>query len=47
MSRSYTDRFTGAILGLACGDAVGDPVEYNSKEGDEKQFGRLTSVVSG
>ena len=47
MSRSYTDRFTGAMLGLACGDALGAPVEFLSKEDLENQFGRLTEMVSG
>ena len=47
MSRSYTDRFTGAMLGLACGDALGAPAEFLSKEELITRFGRLTEMVGG
>jgi len=47
MSRSYTDRFTGAMLGLACGDALGAPAEFLSKEELLARYGRLTDMVGG
>ncbi len=47
MRSSYTDRFTGAMLGLACGDALGAPAEFLSKEQLVAQFGRLEDMVGG
>lgn len=47
MRSSYTDRFTGAMLGLACGDALGAPAEFLSKEQLAAQFGRLEDMVGG
>ena len=47
MSRSYNERFAGAMLGMACGDALGAPVEFLSREELETRFGRLTEMVGG
>jgi ADP-ribosyl-[dinitrogen reductase] hydrolase len=47
MRGSYTDRFTGAMLGLACGDALGAPAEFLSKEQLVAKFGRLEDMVGG
>lgn len=47
MSRSYNERFTGAMLGLACGDALGAPAEFLSQEELVTRFGRLTEMVGG
>jgi ADP-ribosyl-[dinitrogen reductase] hydrolase len=41
------DRFTGAMLGLACGDALGAPAEFKSKAVLEAEFGHLTEMVGG
>jgi ADP-ribosyl-[dinitrogen reductase] hydrolase len=41
------DRFRGALLGLACGDALGAPAEFLSKDALEQRFGRLTEMVGG
>lgn len=47
MSRSYSDRFTGAMLGLACGDALGAPAEFLTQENLVTRFGRLEDMVGG
>lgn len=47
MSRSYSDRVTGAMLGLACGDALGAPAEFLSQEDLVTRFGRLEDMVGG
>jgi ADP-ribosyl-[dinitrogen reductase] hydrolase len=47
LSRSYTDRFTGALLGLACGDALGAPAEFLSKQQLVARYGHLTEMVGG
>lgn len=46
-ARHPTDRFAGAMLGLACGDALGAPAEFLSPQQMEKRFGRLTTMVGG
>lgn len=40
-----TDRAEGVLLGLACGDALGRPVEFRSQAGIEREYGRLTEMV--
>jgi ADP-ribosyl-[dinitrogen reductase] hydrolase len=40
-----TDRVEGVLLGLACGDALGRPVEFKSSEQITAQHGTLTEMV--
>jgi ADP-ribosyl-[dinitrogen reductase] hydrolase len=37
----------GCLLGLACGDALGRPVEFRSRAQIEREYGRLTEMVGG
>ena len=39
------DRARGVLLGLACGDALGRPVEFSSAAQIEAEHGRLTEMV--
>ncbi len=41
------DRIVGAMLGLACGDALGAPAEFKSKAEVESRFGELREMVGG
>lgn len=45
--RQPADRFTGAMLALACGDALGAPAEFLTREQMKERFGRLTEMVGG
>lgn len=38
------DRSLGVFLGLACGDALGRPVEFRTPYGIEEEFGTLTEM---
>lgn len=38
------DRAEGVLLGLACGDALGRPVEFNSRREIESQYGTVTEM---
>jgi len=40
-----TDRAEGALLELACGDALGRPVEFRSPRRIEREYGRLDEMV--
>ena len=40
-----TDRAEGVLLGLACGDALGRPVEFKSSETISDEYGTLTEMV--
>jgi ADP-ribosyl-[dinitrogen reductase] hydrolase len=40
-----SDRARGVLLGLACGDALGRPVEFSSAAQIEAEHGRLTEMV--
>jgi len=40
-----SDRVRGVLLGLACGDALGRPVEFSSAAQIEAEHGRLTEMV--
>lgn len=40
-------RIMGAILGLACGDALGAPAEFKDKAYVQKKWGTLTEMVGG
>jgi ADP-ribosyl-[dinitrogen reductase] hydrolase len=39
------NRAAGAMLGLACGDALGRPVEFNSAVQIEREHGRVTEML--
>ena len=39
------DRAEGVMLGLACGDALGRPVEFQSSQQIEAEYGTLTEMV--
>src|SRR4051812_45008490 len=41
------DRCVAALLGLACGDALGAPAEFRSQEDVRARWGRLTEMVGG
>ncbi|MFC7199822.1 ADP-ribosylglycohydrolase family protein [Halospeciosus flavus] len=40
-----TDRARGCLLGLACGDALGRPVEFATPERIERTHGRVTEML--
>lgn len=44
---SIFNRIRGALYGVACGDALGGPVEFMEAEGIQKKYGRLTEMVGG
>ncbi|QLD86040.1 ADP-ribosylglycohydrolase family protein [Natronomonas halophila] len=39
-------RARGVLLGLACGDALGRPVEFSSPEAIERRHGRVTEMLA-
>lgn len=39
------DKAAGALLGLACGDALGRPVEFQSAESIEREHGQVTEML--
>lgn len=41
------DKIVGAVLGLACGDALGAPAEFQPSSIVEKRWGKLTEMVGG
>ncbi len=41
------EKIIGAILGLACGDALGAPAEFQPKRMVEQRWGKLTEMVGG
>lgn len=41
------DRALGALLGLACGDALGAPAEFLNRSTLQSQYGRLIDMVGG
>ncbi len=40
-----SDRVQGVLLGLACGDALGRPVEFNSASAISAEYGQLDEMV--
>lgn len=42
-----SNRAEGVLLGLACGDALGRPVEFMSEASIQRQYGRLDEMVGG
>jgi len=48
MVEAIADRYAGCLLGLACGDALGGPVEFVSREEIERRYPRgLRTFVGG
>ena len=45
--RNPSEPYLGAFLGLACGDALGAPVEFLKRAEVESRHGRLTEMVGG
>lgn len=45
--RRPSDPYLGAFLGMACGDALGAPVEFQNQAAIQTQHGRLTEMVGG
>jgi ADP-ribosyl-[dinitrogen reductase] hydrolase len=41
------DRILGAMLGLACGDALGAPAEFQTQQWVREEFGELRDMVGG
>ena len=41
-----TDAATGALLGLACGDALGRPVAFRSADSITDAHGRVTEMLA-
>jgi ADP-ribosyl-[dinitrogen reductase] hydrolase len=41
------DRFRGCLLGLACGDALGAPLEFLSRDEIARRHGRLREMIGG
>jgi len=41
------DKILGAVLGLACGDALGAPAEFQPQSVVAKRWGKLTEMVGG
>ena len=41
-----TNRARGTLLGLACGDALGRPVEFESAAAIERTHGRVTEMLA-
>jgi ADP-ribosyl-[dinitrogen reductase] hydrolase len=41
------ERAEGTLLGLACGDALGRPIEFSTRHQIEQQYGYLTEMVGG
>jgi ADP-ribosyl-[dinitrogen reductase] hydrolase len=44
---SILERIAGAMLGLACGDALGAPAEFRSRSFIAQKWGRLTDMTGG
>jgi len=47
LKRRPSDRYAGAVLALACGDALGAPAEFLSREQLASRHGHLTEMVGG
>lgn len=45
MPQRSTDRARGVLLGLACGDALGRPVEFKSATAIEREHGELREMI--
>jgi len=47
MKMQIESRIVGALLGLACGDALGAPAEFMSQADLRAHWGRLTEMTGG
>ncbi len=47
MNHALRDRFAGALLGLAVGDALGAPAEHLTAEQIRRKYGRISGMVGG
>ncbi|WP_308444704.1 ADP-ribosylglycohydrolase family protein [Halomicrobium urmianum] len=45
-SESVVESAKGCLLGLACGDALGRPVEFSSADRIEREHGRVTEMIA-
>ncbi|WP_311170858.1 ADP-ribosylglycohydrolase family protein [Halobellus ordinarius] len=45
VENAFEDRAKGVLLGLACGDALGRPVEFASPEQIKRDHGRVTEML--
>jgi ADP-ribosyl-[dinitrogen reductase] hydrolase len=45
IENGFEDRARGVLLGLACGDALGRPVEFASPEQIQREYGRVTEML--
>jgi len=45
--RDIRDKITGALYGVATGDALGAPLEFMSKEEIARKHGRVTEMIGG
>ena len=41
------DRVVGAVLGLACGDALGAPIEFMDQLTVRRRYGKITEMIGG
>lgn len=41
------NRIRGALYGVACGDALGGPLEFMSAEAIQQNYGRVTEMIGG
>ncbi len=46
-SSERIDRIQGALLALACGDALGAPAEFKSQDYVRQRWGTLQDMVGG
>lgn len=44
---TLVDRIRGGLLALACGDALGAPVEFMSRDAIRRRYGRVTEMMAG
>jgi|APHM01.1.fsa_nt_gi ADP-ribosylglycohydrolase len=44
-NNEFEDRAKGALLGLACGDALGRPIEFNSPDQIQREHGRVSDML--
>jgi ADP-ribosyl-[dinitrogen reductase] hydrolase len=45
VNNAFEDRTKGVLLGLACGDALGRPVEFASPERIQREHGRVSEML--
>jgi ADP-ribosyl-[dinitrogen reductase] hydrolase len=47
VENEFKDCAKGVLLGLACGDALGRPVEFASPEQIQREYGRVSEMLGG